>query len=100
MKILLIPTLTLMFPIVHQLWSRDITLAFLQTTDILKIVIYARKHEREDVLHRILAFSSLILKYVKSQNEHPEYSRYWGQAFQARHFSDLAMRSSALDPCT
>ena len=78
-----------------ELWSRDITLAFLQSKDKLKRDAYVRPSKGEDVLERIGAPSGPILKAVKPQYGLAESPGYWWQTFGDWHISDLQMKTTA-----
>ena len=80
------------------LWSRDITLAFLQSKDELKREVHIRTPKGENILQRIGAPKSSILKAVKPQYGLVEYPGYRSPAFKYRHVSGLGMRFSILHP--
>ncbi len=82
-----------------QLWSRDITLAFLKSKDELQRDIYVRMPKGENLLEHIGAPPGSILKAVKPQYGLAESPGYWWQTFRHWHVSDLNMSASALDPC-
>ncbi len=81
------------------LWSRDITLAFLQSKEKLKRDVYVRPPRKENVLTQIGAPPGSILKAIKPQYGLAESPGYWWQTFRDWHLYDLDMKSSSLDPC-
>ena len=80
-------------------WSRDITLAFFQSKEILKRDVYVRPPEGENVLQQIGAPAGSILKAVKPQYGLAESPGYWRQTFRDWHITDLQMHPTILDPC-
>ena len=81
------------------LWSRDITLAFLQSKDKLKRNVYVRPPKDEKVLEQIGAPYGSVLKALKLQDGLAEYPGYLWQTFRDWHVTDLDMKVTAIDPC-
>ena len=80
-------------------WSRDITLAFIQSKENLKRDVYVRPPKGENILSKIGAPPGSILKAIKPQYGLAESPGYWWQTFRDWHVTDLKMGVTALDPC-
>ena len=81
------------------LWSRDITLAFLQSKDKLKRNVHVRPPKYENVLEQIGAPLASVLKALKPQYGLAESLGYWWQTFREWHVTGLDMKVTAIDPC-
>ena len=81
------------------LWSRYITLAFLQSKEKLKREVYVRPPKGENVLSQIGAPDGSVLKAVKPQYSLVESPGYWWQNFREWHVTGLKMKPINLDHC-
>ncbi len=82
-----------------QIWSRDISQAFLQSEDPLRRTVYIRPPKGEHILERIGAEPGSLLHAIKPQYGLSDAPGYWWQTFRRWHVEDLGMKPSLLDPC-
>ncbi len=94
-------TIALIVPHGFKIWSRDISQAFLQSTDPtdpLRRTVYVRPSREENVLERIGAEQWSLLYAIKPRYGLSDAPGYWWQ-IPSLEREDLEMKPSVLDPC-
>ena len=91
--------ISLIFACGFPLWSRDITLAFLQSKDKLKLDVYVRPSKGEDVSKIIGVSSESRPKPIKPHYGLAEAPGNYWRTFRDWRTSDLGVKVTALDLC-
>eukprot|EP00171_Calliarthron_tuberculosum_P023668 IDg23668t1 len=81
------------------MWSRDVTLAFIQSEDKLDRKLYVKLPKKPPLLPLVNKPNNGLLQVLKPQYGLSESPSYWWQTFKRYHINDLGMTQSVLDPC-
>ncbi len=82
-----------------QIWSWDISQAFLQSEDPLRRTVYFQPNKGEHILERTGAEPGAILHAIRPQYGLSDALGYLWTTFRRWHAKDLEMQPSVLDPC-
>jgi len=81
------------------MWTRDVSQAFVQSKDSLKRQVYIRVPKGQSVMKMLGASKDTVLKATKPLYGLCESPGYWWSTFRDHHTKTLRMNTSVLDPC-
>ena len=83
----------------YDIWTRDVTQAFVQSRDNLNREVYVTPPKGQDVLLTLDVPPDLVLKAVRPLYGLIEAPNYWWCTFFEFHSVDLNLLQSVIDPC-